>query len=101
MEDIREANFRKIQQILDRCVAHEYGMKISALALKREYLTEEQMRDHIRQEIFNATESIVSLCQQNRALHNIRSDIHMPDFLWESGFFENLSFDGRKKYISF
>ena len=81
MEDIREANFRKIQQILDRCVAHEYGMKTSALALKREYLTEEQMKDHIRQEIFNATESIVSLCQQNRALHNIRSDIQMPDFL--------------------
>ena len=101
MEDIREANFRKIQQILDRCVAREYGMKTSALALKREYLTEEQMRDHIRQEIFNTTESIVSLCQQNRALHNIRSDIQMPDFLWESGFFENLSFDGRKKYISF
>ena len=43
MEDIREANFRKIQQILDRCVAHEYGMKTSALALKREYLTEEQI----------------------------------------------------------
>ena len=76
-------------------------MKTSALALKREYLTEEQLKDHIRQEIFNATESIVSLCQQNRALHNIRSDIQMPDFLWESGFFENLSFDGRKKYISF
>ena len=76
-------------------------MKTSALALKREYLTKEQMRDHIRQEIFNTTESIVFLCQQNRALHNIRSDIQMPDFLWESGFFENLSFDGRKKYISF
>ena len=101
MEDIREANFRKIQQILDRCVAHEYGMKTSALALKREYLTEEQMKNHIRQEIFNATDYIVSLCQKNRALHNIRFDIQMPDFLWESGFFENLSFDGRKKYISF
>ena len=101
MEDIREANFRKIQQILDTCVAREYEMRTGALALKREYLTDEQMKDHIRQEIFNATESIVSLCQQNRALHNIRFDIQMPDFLWESGFFENLSFEGRKKYISF
>ena len=101
MEDFRETNFKKIQQLLDKCVAHEYGMKTNALALKREYLTEAQMNDYIRQEIFNVTENLVSLCQKNRALHNIRFDILMPDFLWESGFFENLSFDERKKYISF
>lgn len=101
MEDFRETNFKKIQQLLDKCVAHEYGMKTNALALKREYLTEAQMKDYIRQEIFNVTENLVSLCQKNRALHNIRFDILMPDFLWESGFFENLSFDERKKYISF
>lgn len=101
MEDFRETNFKKIQQLLDKCVAHEYGMKINALALKREYLTEAQMNDYIRQEIFNVTENLVSLCQKNRALHNIRFDILMPDFLWESGFFENLSLDERKKYISF
>ena len=59
------------------------------------------MKDYIRQEIFNVTENLVSLCQKNRALHNIRFDILMPDFLWESGFFENLSLDERKKYISF
>ena len=100
-EDFRETNFKKIQQLLDKCVAHEYGMKTNALALKREYLTEAQMNDYIRQEIFNVTENLVSLCQKNRALHNIRFDILMPDFLWESGFFENLSFDERKKYISF
>ena len=101
MEDFRETNFKKIQQLLDKCVAHEYGMKTNALALKREYLTEAQMKDYIRQEIFNVTENLVSLCQKNRALRNIRFDILMPDFLWESGFFENLSFDERKKYISF
>ncbi len=43
MEDFRETNFKKIQQLLDKCVAHEYGMKTNALALKREYLTEAQM----------------------------------------------------------
>ena len=101
MEDFRETNFKKIQQLLDKCVAHEYGMKTNALALKREYLTEAQMKDYIRQEIFNVTKNLVSLCQKNRALHNIRFDILMPDFLWESGFFENLSLDERKKYISF
>lgn len=101
MEDFRETNFKKIQQLLDKCVAHEYGMKTNALALKREYLTEAQMNDYIRQEIFNVTENLVSLCQKNRALHNIRFDILIPDFLWESGFFENLSLDERKKYISF
>lgn len=96
MEDFRETNFKKIQLLLDKCVAHEYGMKTNALALKREYLTEAQMKDYIRQEIFNVTENLVSLCQKNRAIRNIRFDILMPDFLWESGFFENLSFDERK-----
>ena len=76
-------------------------MKTNALALKREYLTEAQMKDYIRQEIFNVTENLVSLCQKNHALHNIRFDILMPDFLWESGFFESLFLDERKKYISF
>lgn len=56
MEDFRETNFKKIQLLLDKCVAHEYGMKTNALALKREYLTEAQMKDYIRQEIFNVTE---------------------------------------------
>lgn len=46
MEDFRETNFKKIQQLLDKCVAHEYGMKTNALALKREYLTEAQMKDY-------------------------------------------------------
>lgn len=91
MKDFRETNFKKIQQLLDKCVAHEYGMRTNALALKREYLTEAQMKDYIRQEIFNLTENLVSLCQKNHALHNIRFDILMPDFLWESGSFENLS----------
>ena len=58
------------------------------------------MKDYIRQEIFNVTENLVSLCQKNRALHNIRFDILMPDFLWESGFFENLSFDERNIFRS-
>lgn len=99
MKDFRETNFKKIQQLLDKCVAHEYGMKTNALALKREYLTEAQMKDYIRQEIFNVTENLVSLCQKNRALHNIRFDILMPDFLWESGFFENLSLTSGKIYF--
>ena len=46
MKDFRETNFKKIQQLLDKCVAHEYGMKTNALALKREYLTEAQMKDY-------------------------------------------------------
>lgn len=58
MKDFRETNFKKIQQLLDKCVAHEYGMKTNALALKREYLTEAQMNDYIRQEIFNVTETL-------------------------------------------
>ncbi len=101
MENHIETNLREIQTILDSCIAHDYKIKIDALFLKREYLTQAQLKDYLRQEIFRVTENIVAIQQKYRVVRNIVLDMDIPDFLWESGFFEDLDFDERKKYIGF
>ena len=101
MENHIETNFREIQKILDSCIAHDYKTKVDALFLKCEYLTQAQLKDYLRQEIFRVTENIVAIQQKYRVVRNIVLDMDIPDFLWESGFFEDLDFDERKKYIGF
>lgn len=101
MENHIETNFRGIQKILDSCIAHDYKTKVDALFLKREYLTQAQLKDYLRQEIFRVTENIVAIQQKYRVVRNIVLDMDIPDFLWESGYFEDLNSDERKKYIGF
>lgn len=101
MENHMENNFREIQKILDSCIAHDYKTKVDALFLKREYLTQAQLKDYLRQEIFRVTENIVAIQQKYRVVRNIVLDMDIPDFLWESGYFEDLNSNERKKYIVF
>ena len=101
MENHIETNFREIQKILDSCIAHDYKTKVDALFLKREYLTQAQLKDYLRQEIFRVTENIVAIQQKYRVVRNTVLDMDIPDFLWESGYFEDLNSDERKKYIGF
>ena len=101
MENHIETNFREIQKILASCIAHDYKTKVDALFLKREYLTQAQLKDYLRQEIFRVTENIVAIQQKYRVVRNIVLDMDIPDFLWESGYFEDLNSDERKKYIGF
>ena len=101
MENHIETNFREIQKILDSCIAHDYKTKVDALFLKREYLTQVQLKDYLRQEIFRVTENIVAIQQKYCVVRNIVLDMDIPDFLWESGYFEDLNSNERKKYIAF
>ena len=55
----------------------------------------------MRQEIFRVTDNIVAIQQKYRVVRNIVLDMDIPDFLWESGYFEDLNSDERKKYIGF
>jgi len=47
MENYIETNFREIQKILDSCIAHDYKTKVDELFLKREYLTQAQLKDYL------------------------------------------------------
>lgn len=101
MEDCREIQFREIQNIVDACIQHDYKTVIDAFSLKGEYLNESQLKDYLRQEIFRITENIVKLRQTYYALRSIHTDMEIHDFLWESGFFEDLTSQERKTYLTF
>ena len=70
MENHMENNFREIQKILDSCIAHDYKTKVDALFLKREYLTQAQLKDYLRQEIFRVTENIVAIDRKSTRLNS-------------------------------
>jgi hypothetical protein len=69
--------------------------------LKKAYLSAEQYPDYIRKEIFRITEELVSINQRVPALKSFAFDWHIPKFIWESSFYENLTSTERKKYIAF
>lgn len=101
MEDCREIQFREIQKIVDACIQHDYKTVIDAFSLKGEYLNESQLKDYLRQEIFRITENVVKLRQNHYALRSIHTDMEIHDFLWESSFFEDLTSQERKTYLTF
>ena len=95
MENHMENNFREIQKILDSCIAHDYKTKVDALFLKREYLTQVQLKDYLRQEIFRVTENIVAIQQKYRVVRNIVLDMDIPDFFVGKRLLERLCFSIR------
>lgn len=95
MENHIETNFREIQKILDSCIAHDYKIKIDALFLKREYLTQAQLKDYLRQEIFRVTENIVAIQQNTVSCVTLYWIWIFPIFVGKR-FFEDLDFDERK-----
>jgi hypothetical protein len=96
-----EKQFELLQTLIDKCVKHDYDVLREALSLKKAYLNAEQYSDYIRMEIFRITEELVSINQQVPALKSFAFDWHIPKFIWESSFYENLTATERKKYIAF
>lgn len=96
-----EKQFESLQNLIDRCVQHDYGALREALSLKKAYLSAKQRPDYIRKEIFRMTEELVAMNQQIPALQSFAFDWKTPNFIWETTFIENLLPEIRKKYIAF
>jgi hypothetical protein len=96
-----EKQFELFQTLIDGCVKHDYDVLRQALSLKKAYLSVEQFPDYIRKEIFRVTEELVFINQQVPVLKVFAFDWHIPNFIWESSFYENLTATERKKYIAF
>jgi hypothetical protein len=97
---IRE-KFELLQVLIDKCVKHDYDVVREALSMKWSYLNSEQRPDYLRKEIFRVTEELVAMNQKVPALQAFAFDWNIPDFIWETTFYENLTLDERKEYIAF
>ncbi|MDR0681905.1 MAG: hypothetical protein LBG15_08695 [Dysgonamonadaceae bacterium] len=96
-----EKQFKLLQELIDRCMKHDYDAVKEAFSLKKAYLNAEQRADYIRKEIFRITEELVAISQKSPALKSFVFDWHTPDFVWETTFYENLTINERRKYIAF
>ena len=100
MENHIETNFREIQKILDSCVSHGYKTKVDALFLKREYLTQAQLKDYLRQEIFRVTENIVAIQQKYRVVRDVNNNQKMYQIIikkWATATCKNIKILERGK----
>jgi hypothetical protein len=96
-----EKQFKLLQKLIDRCTKHDYNTVKEAFLMKKAYLNAEQRTEYIRKEIFRITEEVVSVNQKSPAFKSFAFDWHIPNFVWETSFYENLTITERKKYIAF
>ena len=83
--------FDHIQGIFNRCINHASQVMIDGIASKSLYFDEEQADKLEQQEYVRTADELVQLY--------IRYSV--SDFFWESGFYESLKSDEKRKYMSF
>ncbi|TRX46043.1 hypothetical protein FNW54_06770 [Bacteroides sp. HF-5092] len=100
-EEELKIKFDHIQGIFNRCINYASQVMIDSIASKSLYLDEEQANKLEQQEYVRTADELVQLYIRYSALNDIQNFYSVPDFFWESGFYESLKSDEKRKYISF
>ena len=74
---------------------------IDSIASKSLYLDEEQADKQEQQEYVRTADELVQLYIRYSVLNDIQYFYSVSDFFWESGFYESLKSDEKRKYMSF
>lgn len=93
--------FDHIQGIFNRCINHASQVMIDSIASKSLYFDEEQADKLEQQEYVRTADELVQLYIRYSVLNDIQYFYSMSDFFWESGFYESLKSDEKRKYMSF
>lgn len=93
--------FDHIQGIFNRCINHASQVMIDGIASKSLYFDEEQADKLEQQEYVRTADELVQLYIRYSVLNDIQYFYSMSDFFWESGFYESLKSDEKRKYMSF
>ena len=93
--------FDHIQGIFNRCINHASQVMIDGIASKSLYFDEEQADKLEQQEYVRAADELVQLYIRYSVLNDIQYFYSVSDFFWESGFYESLKSDEKRKYMSF
>ena len=90
-----------IQGIFNRCINHASQVMIDGIASKSLYFNEEQADKLEQQEYVRTADELVQLYIRYSVLNDIQYFYSVSDFFWESGFYESLKSDEKRKYMSF
>ena len=100
-EEELKVKFDHIQGIFNRCINYACQILIDSIIVKVRYLNGEQADELERQEYIHAVNELAQLYIRYSALNDIQNFYSVPDFFWESGFYEALKPDEKRKYLSF
>lgn len=98
-EEELKVKFDYIQGIFNRCINHAYQIITDSIAAKSEYLNREQADELEQQEYIRTTDELAQLYIRYSVLDDIQNFYSIPDFFWESGFYEALKPDEKRKYL--
>lgn len=93
--------FDHIQGIFNRCINHASQVMIDGIASKSLYFDEEQADKLEQLEYVRTTDELMQLYIRYSVLNDIQYFYSVSDFFWESGFYESLKSDEKRKYMSF
>ena len=100
-EEELKAKFDYIQGMFNRCISHACQILIDSITVKSRYLNREQADELERQEYIHAVDELSQLYIRYSALNDIQNFYSVSDFFWESGFYEALKPDEKRKYLLF
>lgn len=100
-EEELKIKFDHIQGIFNRCINHASQVMIDNIASKSLYFDEEQADKLEQQEYVRTADELVQLYIRYSVLNDIQYFYSVSDFFWESGFYESLKSDEKRKYMSF
>ena len=100
-EEELKAKFDYIQGMFNRCISHACQILIDSITVKSRYLNREQADELERQEYIHAVDELSQLYIRYSALNDIQNFYSVSDFFLESGFYEALKPDEKRKYLLF
>ena len=100
-EEELKVKFDYIQGMFNRCISHACQILIDSITVKSRYLNREQADELERQEYIHAVDELSQLYIRYSVLNDIQNFYSVSDFFWESGFYESLKSDEKRKYMSF
>lgn len=100
-EEELKVKFDHIQGIFNRCINHACQIITDSIATKSEYLSREQADELEKQEYIRTADELAQLYIRYSVLDDIQNFYSIPDFFWESGFYEALKPDEKRKYLLF
>ena len=100
-EEELKVKFDYIQGMFNRCINHACQILIDSITVKSRYLNREQADELERQEYIHAVDDLSQLYIRYSALNDIQNFYSASDFFWESGFYEALKPDEKRKYLLF
>lgn len=100
-EEELKVKFDHIQGIFNRCINHACQIIMDSIDAKSKYLSREQADELEQQEYIRTADELAQLYIRYFVLDDIQNFYSIPDFFWESGFYEALKSDEKRKYLLF